>query len=431
VLTWLQTRLEYVFTIFAISVFSGAYINIPIMMRGGGLELGASNPFNTVSMVLILAVSGSLAFRYRTAVLPLILKGHLINAFVLLAAISTAWSIDWAVTLRRIGPLLACILLAYYMAARYPMEKTLDRLAIACLTMVIASVIVSLALPSIGRSTPSHPGAWNGVFSHKNGLGWVIILASLVYSWKFWRPGARKARYLLLLLFFCALSVLSQSMTSLVASIFGFFAFPFIRMLRAPGILRLWAGFIFGAGGLLAAAILVLFWTEILTGIGRDPTLTGRIPLWHLLFTFATEHFVLGYGYSSFWIEWNPDADFIWKVIQWDAPEAHNAYLDMLLQLGIFGLILSVAILIKVVRLSMRDFLTEPQPWTEFVLVNAMLFALTNMVETMLFRAGDVHCWLLPLTYFALVQVERVKKPAPKRAGLTFKPAQRQESSSW
>lgn len=429
-LTWFQTRLEYIFTIYAISIFSGAYINIPQMMRSATVELGASNPFNTIAMASILLGAGILAFRYRSAVLPLVLKGHLINAFVLLAAISAAWSIDAVVTLRRIAPLSACILLAYYMAARYPMEEVLDRLAIACLTMVIASAVVSVALPSIGRSTPSHPGAWNGVFSHKNGFGWVLILSSLVYSWKFWQPGAKKARILLLLLTFCVLSVLSQSKTSLIASIVGFLSFPFVRLLQAPGILRLWVFFVFGAGGLLSAAMLGMFWTEILTSIGRDPSLTGRVPLWNLLLDFATDHFMLGYGYSSFWIEWNPDADFVWKVIQWDAPEAHNAYLDMLLQLGIFGVILSVAILVRVVRQSMYDYLHNPQPWTDFVLVNAMLFALTNMVETMLFRAGDVHCWLLPLCYFALAQVERVAPAAPKRKPTPLEPAQ-SPSRSW
>ncbi|MBX9635551.1 MAG: O-antigen ligase family protein, partial [Magnetospirillum sp.] len=294
-----------------------------------------------------------------------------------------------------------------------------------------ASVVVSIALPSIGQATPSHPGAWNGVFSHKNGLGWVIILASLVYSWKFWQPGSSKTGIALLLLLFLFLSVVSQSKTSFIGSIFSFFAFPALRMLHAPGILRLWVFFIFGAGSILALSMLAMFWTEILTAIGRDPTLTGRVPLWNVLLDFAADHFMLGYGYSSFWIEWNPDADFVWKVIQWDAPEAHNAYLDMLLQLGVFGLALSLLVMYRVIRLSLRDYLTNPQPWTDFVLINTVLSAMTNMVETMLFRSGDVHCWLLPLCYFALCQVQREESHQPVRKPVAIKTSQHPASSSW
>ena len=412
-LRWISHRLEYLFSIYAISILAGGFTHIPRTLSGMQVELGGTNPWNTAAMALLLGGTLVLAYVHRERVLPLMMKGHLVTAFLLLALVSATWSIDPGVTLRRMMPLVACLLFAGYFIAAHSMEVAIDRLAAACLFMAVTSALISAAMPSLGSITVTHPGSWNGIFPHKNSLGQLCVIACITFGWKFWTFPEKRGRYALTLLFLLALCVLSQSKTGLIGSLVGIFAFPLLKLLRVPGLLRLWFFFIFGAGAVLGMAILGLFWTEILTGLGRDPTLTGRIPLWGLLLTFAMEHPLLGYGYSAFWLQWNPDAEFVWQVVQWDAPEAHNAYIDMLLQLGLVGLVISSYTLFWILGRSFRDSLADLKPWSSFVVVYALSFTITNFSETLLYRAGDIYCWMLVLTYFALL---REHKAIPVRA---------------
>ena len=96
--------------------------------------------------------------------------------------------------------------------------------------------------------------------------------------------------------------------------------------------------------------------------LGKDVTLTGRVPLWNYLIQRGMEKPWLGYGYGAFW----HDPQEILQIalnVPWMSTiadgsvtaHAHNAYIDLFLQLGWVGLslvILSfVTLLFRVVLL--------------------------------------------------------------------------------
>ena len=357
-------------------------------------------------MILILVGTTILCYNNYSTILPLLLQGRAINYFTLFTLASIMWSIDPMLSAKRSVLMITCIAFAYYMVACYDMEEIIRRLAITCLSVLAISAIVSIALPSIGRSTLSHPGSWNGVFSHKNSLGWITILGNVTYGWLFVTEPKRRIRHGLVILFFLFIAVMSQSKTGLIGSLGSIFLYPILSSLRLPGMLRLWIVFIIVSGAVFGLCILVVFWTDILTGIGRDPTLTGRIPLWGLLLELWLRHSIEGYGYAAFWTMWNPDAQYIWNVILWTAPEAHNAYIDMLLQLGLVGFFISIWIMAYSIIRSLHHFLAGQYVWSSFILVYSISLSITNMSETMLFRAGDIHCWLVPVCYIALIKAK-------------------------
>ena len=78
-------------------------------------------------------------------------------------------------------------------------------------------------------------------------------------------------------------------------------------------------------------------------------TLNGRTPLWRDCMRSVAERPVLGYGYDSFW-----DAQRVRGASDkhgWGIPNAHNIYLDMMLQLGPVGLVaLVLVMLLGIVR---------------------------------------------------------------------------------
>jgi O-antigen ligase len=76
----------------------------------------------------------------------------------------------------------------------------------------------------------------------------------------------------------------------------------------------------------------------LLGSIGKDTTLTGRTDLWPLVWELIWKRPWLGYGYGALWLGWDSETAYIWWATTWAAPNAHNGFLELLLQLGIVGL---------------------------------------------------------------------------------------------
>ncbi len=81
--------------------------------------------------------------------------------------------------------------------------------------------------------------------------------------------------------------------------------------------------------------------TANIAAMGRQEgvgSLTGRVPLWRELLKAAEQRPLAGQGYGSFWTEENIrkySEKFAWRI-----PQAHNAYLDIVLGTGLIGLAL-------------------------------------------------------------------------------------------
>ena len=72
-------------------------------------------------------------------------------------------------------------------------------------------------------------------------------------------------------------------------------------------------------------------------------SLTGRVPIWLELTNYARARPLQGYGYEAFWTAKHIEA--VSEELQWPLREAHNAYLDCTLSVGLVGaaaLLLSV-----------------------------------------------------------------------------------------
>jgi len=79
-----------------------------------------------------------------------------------------------------------------------------------------------------------------------------------------------------------------------------------------------------------------------------DPNaLTGRTQIWLPLFKYAQEHWLLGAGYGSFWLI-GPTSPIYYYTQNWVAGlgHGHNGYLDLLVQIGLPGLLLAIFALI-------------------------------------------------------------------------------------
>jgi O-antigen ligase len=81
----------------------------------------------------------------------------------------------------------------------------------------------------------------------------------------------------------------------------------------------------------------------IIAALGRDPSLTTRVPMWHTLLGMVSNP-LLGSGYESFWLD-ERIPRMIWPAFGY-LHNAHNGYLETYLNVGLVGLALIVGGLI-------------------------------------------------------------------------------------
>jgi len=102
------------------------------------------------------------------------------------------------------------------------------------------------------------------------------------------------------------------------------------RMFRSTGII---------AVVVIAAGLGVIFRSQLLELLGKSGTLTGRQGIWEAVIHLAQQRPAFGWGWVSYWTPWvEPFKDLIVRGgVQ--VMHAHNAWLDVWLQLGILGLV--------------------------------------------------------------------------------------------
>lgn len=98
------------------------------------------------------------------------------------------------------------------------------------------------------------------------------------------------------------------------------------------------AGVVVAAAGLAAAA--VAFRAPLLQLAGKSSDLTNRLDIWHDVLALALERPVAGWGWISYWAPWVEPFDDLAVIRGVTYLQAHNAWLDVFLQLGVVGLVI-------------------------------------------------------------------------------------------
>jgi O-antigen ligase len=121
--------------------------------------------------------------------------------------------------------------------------------------------------------------------------------------------------------------------------------------------------------------------------LGRDSTLSGRDEIWAQLIPAAMQKPLLGHGLGGFWNdEWS---------MSLRVNEAHNGYLDMILNMGFAGLMLISIFLIASCRKARRE-MTQDSDWGIFWFCIILMTVVHNTTESSLY----VFTGLMPMIIF-------------------------------
>jgi exopolysaccharide production protein ExoQ len=317
-----------------------------------------------------------LATRLRHAAWFLVCKERWTAVLCLWVLVSTAWSVEPGETVRRALALVGTSMAGLYIGMRYEPKQQLRIVAASVGLGAIASLVVVLLFPGIGI-TPE--GSWQGVFFPKNYLGRAMALGALCFLLLVIGQRRRRVIRVMMFLLCCALLVLSKSATAVVVSSLIFLLLPFRKVLLLRN--RLLVPFV---TALALMAVPAGLWVmgnldSILRGLGRESTLTGRIPLWQIVEKEIAARPVLGYGFSAFWK--SQEADRIREVITWDAPHAHNGFLETMLGIGLIGVAILTIGLLRNLYLGLsaaRARKEIDQAWPLFFLIFTVLYNLTE-----------------------------------------------------
>jgi O-antigen ligase len=111
--------------------------------------------------------------------------------------------------------------------------------------------------------------------------------------------------------------------------------------------------------------------------LGKNPTLTDRTEVWHDLLQVPINP-ILGTGFDSFWL--GDRLKIMWAKWWWHPNEAHNAYLETYLNLGLVGLFLLIGWFFVIYRKARRD-LVDGLDWGRFrlaFLIAALFYGWTE-----------------------------------------------------
>jgi O-antigen ligase len=319
--------------------------------------------------------------------------GIVLMCFV--AVMSVLWSVAPAVTMRRAVALSLTAAAAVYFRRRYRLETLLSTIGVAFAVLMLASVVFAIAVPSLGvHHEETLAGTWRGVFTHKNHLGAVSLLAGITFL-QLTITGRLRQRllYLPLLALSALILVLSGSRASQVVAITLIATGPGVLLVRSKRPRRRRLGVLLAAALVLAVALFaVANRSELLEMAGRDSSMTGRTVLWGGVVSQALQRPWLGYGYGAFWAS---DVGLQWTAlsVSWDADSAHNSFLEIFLGLGAPGVVALLVFLWAVSRGVLNTIAADPRFSLWLILVPLSLVGLAFAESFLIIQNG--YSWFL------------------------------------
>ncbi|ULR42315.1 O-antigen ligase family protein [Rhizobium sp. K102] len=315
-------------------------------------------------------------------------RNLLVPLILILPFLSTLWSIGPPTSLRRAIGLFFCVLLSYVLAIRFTPRQLLFLLFVTLGACNVLSVVIAVTSPSLALMPD---GAMRGVFIHKNVLGWYASLMTLVAT-AVLLDGTLGLRRTALVMLAAGIICLagSGSMTAIIATSVCYCLIGFYTLLQrssSVGRVVIVLSFVQLSLGILIS--LHEFLVPALEALGKDATLTGRVPLWELVDREISDRWMLGYGYQAFWTTVNPQATQMWLKIGWAAPHAHNGYRDILLSFGVVGMIPFVLMLLHAIRQGAVLHCRDPQYGWLWLNVLTIMILVMNLTESSFFVQND------------------------------------------
>ena len=368
---------------------------------------------------LLLLVGGTAGLVWRAGFARLLLHDFNLPLliFVLLAAASVLWSADPPVTLRRLVRVLTVLLAAISFVLIGWHARRFQNVLRPLLTAVLAaSILFGLIWPQLAIHQETEGvllHAWHGLANHKNGFGNLACIALIfwVHAWLARETSGLWTLFGSSLAITCLL--LSRSSTSMVAAVFtGLFL---TLLLRSPANLRRYMPMLVSLS-VIALLTYSLAMLNLVPGLdlllrpislltGKDLSFTGRTEIWDIVSDHIRLRPLLGSGYGAYWVgatEGSAAYDFVLSLNFYPG-SSHNGYLEVMNDLGAFGLLVLIAYLMAYLRQSLR-LLRVDRVQAALYLGLFLQQAVVNLSESRWLNAQSIDFVIMTLATAALAR---------------------------
>ena len=360
-----------------------------------------------------------------------------LGAFLLIATVSVAWSAYPGASAIGIALQWLTTLAALFIAVCLTWTELVRTLAVAlrwilglsiAFEFIVAVFIGHAVLPFWVEYSGKIPAAfyWSrgllleggpieGIVASRNLLGFLALLALIVFAVQLRAGLVARGRGILwvsvaiVMLWFTRSATVTVALAAVaVALLFALWARRLPPLGRRPLYLT--------AVAALAAAVvgLVGFSSTLLGLLGKSDDLTGRFDIWGSVIGLASERPLWGWGWVGYWVPWVEPFDGLAVRKGVEYLQAHNAWLDVWLQVGILGLIVFGALVLSTLwrswflavdrpRLGVNDTATYTVSSLLPLLLTVALLAQSLAESRLLVESG----WVL-----LVVLAVRTKRPA-------------------
>ncbi|WP_420143841.1 O-antigen ligase family protein [Sphingobium sp.] len=328
--------------------------------------------------------------------------------YIVAAFVSALWSLDPQFSFQRVLRLLPAVALGVVYAQYYRIPHILRLMVIAFLMSAIASILISVAVPSlgIGHIGNGYESAWRGGFVHKNAAGFLYAVGVFITAFAYFRRAVSFDLAAPTLGACLLMVVMSESATPAVSMTLALgLAFGISSLRHVPAAARVMIGVLLLLVAALIAFILYFMPDIAASLIGRDLSLTGRTDIWAAAMLKIMEHPVRGMGYAYWNIE-NPEHLPLWLMAGHHFAYAHNSWVDLWLQTGLAGLILVAGITLSTFWRSFAMSLRQKHIDALMILALILFLMIRSVTESQFTEPGPNGVfWLI----WASVLIRKVK----------------------
>lgn len=352
---------------------------------------------------------------------------------------SATWSNYPLFSLAAFGTQLATTLVAVFFAIQFDWRQLLNIFANTIRVVLALSLVIELVAAFTGPikplfanfegELPPAPAYWwvqgnlfqsdriQGIVGNANLIAFVAVLGLVIFFVEY-LVSARNQQLAIVSMFAAAAFIaLAKSASMLIALVIVVIA-AIVAMLaegkQKPTRHRIYRGALWSS--LFGLFLVAVYWVELTELLGKSSDASGRFYIWQKVWNLIEERWLVGWGWISHWV---PGVEpFEGLIVIEEVPHfhAHNAFLDVWLQLGLIGLVIFVWLLITTFVRLWKIAVVHTNPlylWPLFTFMVILTQALTE--SRLLIENG----WML-LVLLALKSREPFENLEP--LGLTPKP---------
>jgi len=376
------------------------------------------SPIDRAVFFVLIIIGLAILGRRKIKWVELIEKNIWIWPFFIFGAVSIVWSDYPLVSSKRW--IKACgnvIMVLIVLTEDRPYEAFGAILRRTAILLIPVSVLLIKYYPALGRGYHMGLPMYTGVADQKNGLGVICLLSGIYFFWAIALKGGR------------ARSVLSSKVPlPLLICLVPMIAWLFYMANSATATVCM-----FIAGGLCMLGklsmfqsaprrvLMVLLWGAVFIGLveylfdiksdalaflGRDSSLTTRVPMWESLIAMAGSP-IAGAGFEIFW---TGERRVVLQEMWGGLIQAHNGYLEVYLNLGVIGVLCVLLWFWAGFRGVIKSLITDyPNSMLRLCLI--VVAGVYNWTEAAFFGVNGMWVALLVGTIEPITKTKRLQSP--------------------